>query len=607
MSIRFLSLASVICFAHLLIQPAAAQLVTNPQSFPHTGNPPVIFLNGYETDCSVASFQRSFANADQVLQASNRASYFFNTCSIPNRPSIEKLGAAFAALLNSATYTDGQPVTTFDVVGYSLGGLVIRSYLSGKQEAQGVFTPPAVVPIRKAVFIATPNFGTPLASTFGFSIETQLDELSSGSHFLMDLNTWNQNHDDLRGVDAIAIAGTGGNGIVDGLSGFDDGLVPLTSSSLRFYLPGRTRILPLCHQAAGSLLPQLGLCPSSAVGISRVLTASDDNGRILASFLNGTNEWQTIGTAAEQNPYLQAGGGLLVRARDAQDNRIDPSSIIAAPDGGPSKTLNMSNSEIGYTDYIAAGGITLTVNGPPNFSRHVTLPAGGYEPYVVKPDPSVDAITPSAAAIFPRVLAPRMLVSIYGSGLAQGVAPAGGLPLPSMLSDVTVTLNGNPVQLLYASPKQINALLPDGVTGLNKLVVKNSAGTQTMNIYIEPAVPAVFTLDQSGSGSAAALNATNNAIVSTSNPLHAGEYLELYLTGLGSTTVQNNLNVAVQQPTVTIAGVNCPVTYAGAAPGFPGLDQINCRVPAGLGSQSAAKVIVTSGIRSSQPTTVAVQ
>ena len=99
-----------------------------------------------------------------------------------------------------------------DVVGYSMGGLIVRSYLSGKQEAQGQFTPPPNILIGKVIFIATPHFGSPVAA-LAFGGSTQADELSSGSHFLMDLNTWNQNRDDLRGIDAIAIAGTGGTGL----------------------------------------------------------------------------------------------------------------------------------------------------------------------------------------------------------------------------------------------------------------------------------------------------------------------------------------------------------------------------------------------------------
>ncbi len=599
-------LSVALWFGFLGPRVGSAQLVTNPQAVPRTGNLPVVFLNGYETDCSVASFQRSFGSADQVMQANGRASLFFNNCSYSGGPSIEKLGALFSTFLSGLTYTDGTPVGMVDVVGYSMGGLIVRSYLAGKQETNGVFTPPASILIHKAIFIATPNFGTPVAA-LGLSFSRQFDELSSGSHFLMDLNTWNQNHDDLRGIDAIAMIGNGGTGIAT-TPGFDDGLVPLSSGSIRFYMPGRTRILPRCHQPAGRLLEQTGLCPQNSLGISYVTASTEDNSRIMVSFLTGTGDWQSIGTAAEQNSFLQTGGGLLVRARTNTDVAVFPNSITATPSSGASKQLNMANTELAYTDLIAAGNVDLKVSADSaTFTESVNLPAGGTEAFVVKLGPVVDGVAPSAAALFPLVLAPRMIVSIYGSNLAQTAAPATSGPVPTLLSDVSVMLNGVPVGLFYVSPKQINAVLPDNVFGLVPLKVQNSSGSQTLNLWLEPAFPAVFTLDQSGKGAAAALNATNNQIVSSSNPLHAGEYLELFLTGLGPTTSQGGFAVAKQQPTVRVGGSDCPVTYAGAAPGFPGLDQINCRVPAGLGTQAAAAVLVQSGARSSQKTTVTVQ
>jgi uncharacterized protein (TIGR03437 family) len=114
----------------------------------------------------------------------------------------------------------------------------------------------------------------------------------------------------------------------------------------------------------------------------------------------------------------------------------------------------------------------------------------------------------------------------------------------------------------------------------------------------------VFTL---ANNTAAAVDANTGQIVTATTPLRPGDYVELYLTGLGVTSRSNGFDVANVQPTVTIAGVNCPVTYAGAAPGFPGLDQINCIVPSsGLSASSAAAVVVTSGLRSSPVTTVAV-
>jgi uncharacterized protein (TIGR03437 family) len=585
----------------LLAATASAQLV-GPQAIPRTGNPPVIFLNGFETDCSTNSLAKNFGIADQVLQASGRASVFFDNCKVPNSPSIETLGTAFGAFLTQLTYADGQPVPTVDIVGYSLGGLIVRAYLSGKQDTPGVFNPPPTIPIRKAIFIATPNFGTPVANLVsGLSVQT--DELASGSHFLMDLNTWNQNHDDLRGIDAIALAGSGGTGITT-VPGFDDGLVPLSSGSLLFYKPGRTRILPLCHESSPGVVTLTGLCFPNANGIAKVISAGGDNARIVASFLNDTPEWQTIGAAAESNSFLQSGSGILVRARTATDTAILPSSINASS-GTTSKTLNMPNAELAYTDLINAGTVNLTVNAPSTtFTYAATLPPGGYLPIIAKQGPAISGVAPAALPIFPLVVTPRMIISIYGANLAAAIAQSTTQPLRVTLSDATVTLNGLPIGLLYVSPAQINAVLPDGISGLNKLQIQNTSGTQTINLFAEPASPSVFVI---ANGYAAAINTANNQPVSTSNPLRAGAYMELFLTGLGSTAKQNGLDISAAQPTVTVGGLNCPVTYAGAAPGFTGLDQLNCIIPAGLGSQASAQVIVTTGARSSPVTTVPVQ
>jgi uncharacterized protein (TIGR03437 family) len=51
--------------------------------------------------------------------------------------------------------------------------------------------------------------------------------------------------------------------------------------------------------------------------------------------------------------------------------------------------------------------------------------------------------------------------------------------------------------------------------------------------------------------------------------------------------------------TVTIGGANALVDYAGLAPGFVGLYQINARVPSGLPAGNQAVVITMGGTQSS--------
>jgi len=581
---------------------AWAQLIPAGQPVPKTVKLPVVFLNGYEYDCGSASFSKAFGIADQVLQANGQVSLFFNYCSVSGSPSIEDLGVAFGAFLSSLRYSDGQPVDRVDIVAHSLGGLIVRSYLSGKVAATGVFNPPAATHIRKIIFVATPHFGTGIGLPFG---NTLTNELSSGSRFLFDLATWNQGTDDLRGVDAIAIIGNGGTGRAT-TDGFDDGVIALTSASLGFYMPGRTRVVPFCHVDGGGLVSFAGYCSFNALGIAVVRSATQDPARIILSFLNDTADWQNIGGAAEQNPLLSANGGLYVTVRSANDTSLQADSISAASSSGKTKQLNLPSNDVGYTDMFPAGQLMFTAAaGAVHVTQPLMLPAGTVDPIVLKPGPTIARVLPAAASVFPLSVAPGMIVAVYGISLAAQTAQVQGLPLPLQLSDAQVLLGGTPIALFYASSSQVNALIPESASGLVKLGIHNAGGSHTVNVLVEAAVPAIFTQDQSGKGAAAAINAKNNVLVTSGNPVHAGEYLELFVTGLGLTMNRNGLDFANQQPTVTIAGKDCPVTYAGRAPGFSGLDQINCVVPAGVSGDAA--IVVTSGSRISNVATVAVQ
>src|SRR5580704_12308357 len=152
-------------------------------------NPPVVFLNGYQESCGGSSFAGTFGIADQVLAANGISITFFDNCSVSGKPPIEDLAAAFATFLAGLKYTDGTSVSMVDVVGHSMAGLIIRSYLSGKQSGGAVFNPPVAPIIRKAIFLASPNFGSGLGLIY--PLDSQISELASGSQFLFDLGTWN--------------------------------------------------------------------------------------------------------------------------------------------------------------------------------------------------------------------------------------------------------------------------------------------------------------------------------------------------------------------------------------------------------------------------------
>jgi len=179
------------------------------------------------------------------------------------------------------------------------------------------------------------------------------------------------------------------------------------------------------------------------------------------------------------------------------------------------------------------------------------------------------------------------LISIFGQHLAAEEMPAAALPLPTQLNGVKVSLEGRALPLLYVSPFQINAQLPFDAAGVATLRVETPNGSSEASITISEAAPAIFTAF-TASGQLPAVLHANGRLVSPSAPAEAGEFVSVYMTGLGqvlgnilagqpapsSPPLQTRLAVQVQ-----LGGILITPSYAGLAPGFAGLYQVNLQVP----------------------------
>jgi pimeloyl-ACP methyl ester carboxylesterase len=461
-----------------LVFAAGAAFAQTPPvlTIPSTSTtPPVVLLNGFQLQCPGSS-SSTFGNLERLL---GTAVYFFDNCECPNC-TIEELAEDFGQALNLIRYDNGDPVRQVDVVAHSMGGLILRAYLAGKQAASGKFAPLNNPRIRKAIFIATPQFGSYQAAgpyaTLLPSL-TQANEMKPGSQFLLDLATWNQGRDDLRGVDAIAIVGD--QGVWNTTARASDGLVSLTSASLGFAQPDvRTRLIPYCHfqMDPGSLAANLLGC--AGPGIVFIDSPAHPTYQIIRSFLDDTNQWQFIGTSPALNPRLAINGGVDVALKAADDTFVSNVSSVTFDNGAGQLS---SGPSAFYGEFMPSGPHNFVLSTPSGaVSLNSTVLAGGFRPLVYKLGPmitGVQSITPTGLP--GNTIAYGSVIVVTGSGFS------------SLKGSTSLLFNGSVLPSSIVSDQQINAYLPAvtpaDYSGIAQLKVVSSNGQHTINVMVAPA------------------------------------------------------------------------------------------------------------------------
>jgi uncharacterized protein (TIGR03437 family) len=231
-----------------------------------------------------------------------------------------------------------------------------------------------------------------------------------------------------------------------------------------------------------------------------------------------------------------------------------------------------------------------------------------------------------SAAAPSSAIAPGSLASIYGQNLAVATAQAGSQPLPISLGGVTLAVTDSAgvqrnAPLLYVSPSQVNFLVPDNIApGTAIFAVAGGTAAQSFTAAVQPVAPTLFSMSGTGSGVAAALavavQAGNPQLQSpvpvfqcgntgcVSVPIALGVDQPLYVSFYG-TGIRNRSSLA--NVTVTINGVSVPVLYAGPAPNYVGLDQVNVGLLLALRGSGEANVVLTADGQTSNVVTINVR
>ena len=279
----------------------------------------------------------------------------------------------------------------------------------------------------------------------------------------------------------------------------------------------------------------------------------------------------------------ETGGAELYDPHDDTFTRTDPPLSPGYNDGLPTATLLMNGKVL-----VAGGawdgdqsptGAALYDSGTGTFAATGDMVTGHVLGTATQlPDGSV---LMAGSNTFSTSPVSRANAEIYGPVTGTFTA-TGNMVMARCVHTATLLNNGR-------------VLIAGGDAGVGLSL--SQAELYTPSVLV-PA-PVLLSLSGNAAGQGAILHAGTARVVTESDPALAGEVLEIYGTGL------NTSGVIV--PQIAIGGKLAEVLYFGNAPGFPGLNQMNVRVPTGIGPGAAVPVRLNYLNRPSNAVTIGIR
>jgi uncharacterized protein (TIGR03437 family) len=248
------------------------------------------------------------------------------------------------------------------------------------------------------------------------------------------------------------------------------------------------------------------------------------------------------------------------------------------------------------------------------------------------------AVVNAASSVPAQALAPGVFASIYPAGVTFGTntIDVGSLPnpvpFPTVLGDTQVLFNGQPAPVKYVSPGQINFIVPmnaptSGTADVQ--VVRQSTGQILTDglVAMNAVSPAIFAGGQVNCSlaggkcrQASVVNDADGTVNTPANPAAAGSYISIYATGQGfvqgapsdgdiprSGLVQTSVLPKVFINACYVDDASCTgetgvenVQFSGLSPQFPGVWQINVRIPKNTGGGTQVPLVVVMNNYTSQ-------
>ncbi len=201
--------------------------------------------------------------------------------------------------------------------------------------------------------------------------------------------------------------------------------------------------------------------------------------------------------------------------------------------------------------------------------------------------PSISAFV-NAASFKEGYVSPGSLASVFGQQLAFALWSPNSLPIQPPNSEVGVSVTGlggdQPTPPVFISPGQINIQIPNFTPGGATLDLRGVNVSERLPIEILESSPGIFTFGRNR----AVVQNRDGSVNTATNGAAPGEIGVLYLTGQGP--LDREIQPGNAAPSLaparatlpvelTVGGRRTEVLFAGLAPGFVGLCQVNFRFP----------------------------
>ncbi|HTR37966.1 MAG TPA: hypothetical protein VMH80_18785 [Bryobacteraceae bacterium] len=337
------------------------------------------------------------------------------------------------------------------------------------------------------------------------------------------------------------------------------------------------------------------------------------------------------------SPTSAAGGlsaaptfGLVgVFVGDKIDATKPPAGLRADYTSANVQPLLQQTFYIGNGTTIMSQDRTFTV--PAGATRLILADGGGG---TESPGSNIVAVTPdnpnapqisdggivSNAGFATGPVAAGSMVAIFGTNLGATSLPS-ATPLPAMLGGTQIYFDTIPAPLFYVSPTQVVAQVPMELYGKTSALVtpvNNGVPGIAQTVKLAPFAAGIFT---TGAGDPIITDYNTGALVSPAAPASRGDTLIIWATGIGPTVLDPAtghiapnaaspaslpINVVLKSPSSGMQ-VTPPVAYAGLAPGFIGLDQINVQIPQDAPTGTVIVMLQSPGLTAANPVTIGIK